>query len=95
VDDVVQANLKALKCDASGVFNVGSGYAETFNRVVAELNRVMKSDLSPDYFENPYSFTQDWTQADLTNSRRVLGYEPKFDLATGISAYHASGRLGV
>jgi ADP-L-glycero-D-manno-heptose 6-epimerase len=55
---------------------------------------VLKTDLAPDYFENPYSFTQDWTQTDLTESRRVLGYAPKYDLAKGIDAYHESGYLG-
>lgn len=95
IDDVLQANLKALTCKTGGVFNVGSGRAFSFNDVVRELNRVFKIDLQPDYFENPYSFTQDWTEADLTHSRSVLGYEPKFDVPKGIDAYHASGKLGV
>ena len=95
VDDVVQANIRAMTGTKSGSFNVGCGHAFTFNQVVAELNRVFKSDLQPDYFENPYSFTQDWTQADLTQSKAALGYVPEFDLAKGITAYHASGKLGV
>jgi ADP-L-glycero-D-manno-heptose 6-epimerase len=95
VDDVIQANLKAMVCKDGGVFNVGSGKAFSFNQVVAELNRVLKTDLQPDYFENPYSFTQDWTQADISHARRVLGYEPKYDIPRGIDAYHATGKLGV
>ena len=95
VDDVIQANLKAMTVKTGGVYNVGCGRAFTFNQVVAELNRVLGTDLPPDYFENPYSFTQDWTQADLTESRRALGYDPRYDLAKGIEAYHESGRLGV
>jgi ADP-L-glycero-D-manno-heptose 6-epimerase len=94
VDDVVQANLKAIDLDGSGVFNVGSGNSDTFNSIVAELNRALKTDLQPDYFENPYGFTQDRTQADLTHSRKVLGYSPKYNLTTGIDAYLASGYLG-
>jgi ADP-L-glycero-D-manno-heptose 6-epimerase len=95
VDDVVQANLKALDYDGGGVFNAGSGYGESFNRVVAELNRALKTNLEPEYFENPYGFTQDWTQADLTASRKALGYAPQYGLAKGIDAYMASGQLGV
>jgi len=95
IDDVVQANLKALSSTHSGVFNVGSGKSWSFNEVVAELNRAMKTNLQPDYFENPYSFTQDWTEADLTESRRCLAYEPRFDLSRGIDAYLASGKLGI
>jgi len=95
IEDVVQANLKALAAKAGGVFNVGCGGAFTFNQVVAELNHALKTDLPPDYFPNPYSFTQDWTEADLSQSRRGLGYEPKYDLKRGVGAYLESGKLGV
>ena len=95
VEDVVQANLRAMEAPASGVFNVGCGRAFTFNQVVAELNRALGTELTPEYFENPYSFTQDWTEADVSESRRALGYEPKYDLAAGVRAYAESGRLGV
>ena len=94
VDDVVQANLKAMIAKTGGVFNVGYGEAFSFNQVVEQLNRVLKTDLPPDYFANPYSFTQDWTQTDLTEARRVLAYAPAYDLQRGIEAYHKSGHLG-
>jgi ADP-L-glycero-D-manno-heptose 6-epimerase len=94
IGDVVQANINALKSTRGGVFNVGSGKSWTFNQVVAELNRALKTNLAPEYFDNPFSFTQDWTEADLTDSRQCLGYEPKFDLARGIDAYLATGKLG-
>ncbi len=95
VDDVVQANLDALWAKESGAFNVGAGQSWSFNDVVAELNRALGTDLPPDYFANPYSFTQDWTETDLTNARRAFGFAPKFDLRRGVEAYHASGKLGV
>jgi ADP-L-glycero-D-manno-heptose 6-epimerase len=95
VDDVLQANLKALQAKAGGVFNVGCGGAFTFNQVVAELNAVLGTDLLPDYFPNPYNFTQDWTEANVTESRRGLGYEPKYDLKRGVAAYYESGKLGI
>lgn len=94
IEDVLQINLKAMTAKTGGVFNAGFGDAFSFNQVVEHLNRVLKTDLAPDYFENPYSFTQDWTQTDLTESRRVLGYAPKYDLGKGIGAYHESGYLG-
>jgi ADP-L-glycero-D-manno-heptose 6-epimerase len=95
IDDVVQINLRAMNAKTGGVFNAGFGDAFSFNQVVEQLNRVLKTDLQPDYFENPYSFTQDWTQTDLSESRRVLGYQPEFDLSKGIEAYFASGTLGL
>jgi ADP-L-glycero-D-manno-heptose 6-epimerase len=95
IDDVIQANLKAMSSATAGVFNVGSGAAGSFNQVVEQLNRVLRTDLQADYFENPYDFFQTWTEADLTQSRKVLGFQPKYDLARGVEAYHASGKLGV
>jgi len=94
IDDVLQANLNAATAQKSGVFNVGSGFAASFNEVVKQLNRVLKTDLPPDYIENPYDFFQTWTEADLTASRAGIGYQPRFDLSGGIDAYHASGYLG-
>lgn len=94
IDDVLQMNILASQSKVPGVFNVGSGAAASFNDVVRELNRVLKSDLPPEYFENPYDFFQTWTEADLTESRRSLGYNPRYDLAKGTDAYHASGTLG-
>jgi ADP-L-glycero-D-manno-heptose 6-epimerase len=95
IDDVVAANLAAVKATATGVYNVGSGGAASFNRVVEELNRVLKTDLPPDYFPNPYDFFQTWTEAELSHSRSGIKYDPKFDLTRGIDAYHASGTLGI
>jgi ADP-L-glycero-D-manno-heptose 6-epimerase len=95
VEDVVQANLKAMTAKVGGSFNVGCGGAFSFNEVVAELNRVLGTDLPPEYFENPYSFTQDWTEANVGESRKAIGYEPRFDLKRGVEAYAESGRLGV
>jgi ADP-L-glycero-D-manno-heptose 6-epimerase len=94
IEDVIQINQKAATGKASGVFNAGAGDAWSFNQVVAELNRVLKTKLEPDYFENPYSFTQDWTQTDLAAAREKLGYAPQYDLTKGIDAYFASGALG-
>ena len=94
IDDVVQANIKAMSAKETGNFNAGAGRSWSFNDVVTELNRVLKTNLQPDYFENPYGFTQDWTETDQSLAEQKFGYEPKFDLRAGIEAYHASGKLG-
>lgn len=94
IDDVVDANVLAMSSKVSGNFNAGAGASWSFNDIIAELNRVLKTDLQPEYFKNPYSFTQDWTETDLTEAKKAIGYSPKFDLAKGIDAYYASGKLG-
>ena len=94
IEDVVSANLAGMKSMFSGVFNAGAGASWSFNDVVAELNRVLKSNLEPDYFENPYGFTQDHTECDMTLAKEQLGHVPAFDLRKGVEAYFASGKLG-
>ena len=80
-----------MNSTVSGNFNAGAGQSWSFNQVVAELNRVLKTDLQPDYFDNPYGFTQDWTQTDQTLARAfalrsvgidVAGRKRDKDLAT-------------
>jgi ADP-L-glycero-D-manno-heptose 6-epimerase len=97
IDDVIQANLLgthlAMNSKCCQIFNVGSGKAESFNAVVAALNTAMKTTLEPEYFENPYSFFQNHTEANITKAVNALGYEPKFDMAHGVRAYHATGAL--
>ena len=95
VGDVVEVNLKALTCRTGGVYNVGCGKPRSFNDVIANLNRVLKTNLQPDYIDNPHSLTQDLTQADLSSSRTVLHYDPQYQLENGIEAYYASGNLGL
>lgn len=94
IDDIVQANIQAMTSQESGNFNAGAGRSWSFNEVVAELNRVLGTDLQPDYFDNPYGFTQDWTETDQSLAREQLRYVPQFDLRKGIDAYHGSGKLG-
>ncbi|CAN5374163.1 ADP-glyceromanno-heptose 6-epimerase [soil metagenome] len=95
IEDVLQANLRGMQSRTSGHFNAGAGASWSFNEVISHLNRVLKTKLQPEYFENPYSFTQDWTETDLTEAKRALGYAPAFDLAKGIDAYFKSGKLGI
>jgi ADP-L-glycero-D-manno-heptose 6-epimerase len=94
IQDIIQANMLAMACPTTTVCNVGSGRPGSFNEVIAQLNKVLGTTLEPDYIENPYNFTQDHTEADLTHSRATLGYNPQYNLERGISAYHASGLLG-
>jgi ADP-L-glycero-D-manno-heptose 6-epimerase len=94
IEDVVEANLLAMKIDhppLAAVFNVGCGKPHSFNQVIAGLNAALKTKLETEYFENPYSFFQNHTEADITETRKVLGYKPKFSsIAEGIAHYMAA-----
>jgi len=89
VKDVVEATLLAATCGRSGIYNVGSGKARSFNELVAVLNDVLGTSYGPEYFDNPYPFYQPFTQADLAAAKGQLGYSPKFSLEEGVRDYLA------
>ncbi len=94
IEDVIDANLLAMKVDhppLAAVFNVGCGKAHTFNDVIAGLNAALGTKLETEYFENPYSFFQNHTEADIGETAKVLGYKPRYgNVAPGIAAYMAA-----
>jgi ADP-L-glycero-D-manno-heptose 6-epimerase len=87
VKDVVRLTIGALQAPKGGVYNCGSGVAFSFNEVIEELNKSLGTKLEPEYIENPYSFYQPHTEADLTSARNDLKYEPEFAPAKGIADY--------
>src|SRR5687767_15825 len=87
VKDVVRMTISALQAPKSGVYNCGSGVAFSFNEMIEELNRSLNLKLEPDYFDNPYSFYQPHTEADLTAAKNDLKYEPEFPPVKGIADY--------
>jgi ADP-L-glycero-D-manno-heptose 6-epimerase len=87
VKDLVRANLNALDAKRSCVCNAATGKPCNFNEVIEALNKAMKTDLAPEYFDNPYSFLQLKTQADLRQTKAQLNYRPEWSLADGIADY--------
>ncbi|HEU0275230.1 MAG TPA: ADP-glyceromanno-heptose 6-epimerase [Candidatus Udaeobacter sp.] len=87
VKDIVDGSLCALDAKASGIYNLGSGQARSFNELIDVLNKCLGTNFQPDYFDNPHAHYQNFTQADLTNARRALGYEPRFPLEDGVRDY--------
>ena len=87
VKDIVAGSILALQAKESGIYNLGSGQARSFNELVDILNRSLGTDLKPDYIDNPHAHYQNFTQADLTRVRQSLGFEPKYPLEAGVADY--------
>src|SRR2546421_1837217 len=87
VKDVVEGSIRALEAKQSGIYNLGTGQARSFNELVDVLNRSLGTDFKPDYIENPHAHYQNFTQADLASVRSGLGYEPRYSLETGVADY--------
>src|SRR5262249_24115967 len=84
VKDVVEDTIRGLDAPVSGIYNLGSGQARSFNELVDVLNKCLGTNFPPDYIDNPHAHYQNFTQADLTSARRTLGYEPRFPLEEGV-----------
>jgi ADP-L-glycero-D-manno-heptose 6-epimerase len=87
IDDVVQGNILASVSKENGVFNIGAGEAREFNEVFGELQSSLDLECSVEYIDNPWSFYQNHTEADITPTSKALGYKPRFKIEEGIAAY--------
>src|SRR5256886_1667135 len=87
VKDAVEGSIRALDAQTSGIYNLGTGQARSFNELIDVLNKCLGTNFQPDYIDNPHAHYQNFTQADLTNARRELGYEPRFPLEQGVRDY--------
>lgn len=89
VDDVVSVNLWCWENGISGIYNCGTGRAESFQEVAdAVLNFHQKGQIEyipfPDKLKGRY---QAYTQADLSKLR-AAGYDKPFKtVAQGVSEY--------
>jgi ADP-L-glycero-D-manno-heptose 6-epimerase len=87
VKDVVEGSILALEAKESGIYNLGSGQARSFNELVDMLNKYLGTKFQPDYIENPHAHYQNFTEADLDKVRSALGYQPQFSLERGVADY--------
>jgi ADP-L-glycero-D-manno-heptose 6-epimerase len=87
IDDVVQANIKACAPKQNGTYNVGTGIPRNFQEIADILQKELNTDLGTEYFPNPYDGYQINTQADISSTKKNLGFEPKFSLEKGIIIY--------
>ena len=76
------------------VFNVGSGRAVTARHVVEALAAVAGFDgeISERGHGPARSASVDWIEANVTRTRRVLGWSPAYELADSLKAIWADGR---
>jgi len=88
IEDVIQANILATDPKQSGVYNVGTGKARSFEDIVDILQSELGIDDGKEYIPNPYiGAYQFFTQANIESTQKALGYEPRFSMEEGIRAY--------
>ena len=88
IEDIIQANIKAMQPKRSGVFNVGTGKARSFQDIVDILQAELGTNATCEYIPNPFVGSyQFFTQADIEDTKEALGYKPAYEMEDGIKAY--------
>lgn len=88
IEDIIQANIKAMHPNESGIYNVGTGKARSFQDIVDILQRELGTTYECEYIPNPFIGSYQFhTEADIETSRTGLGYEPTFEMEDAIKAY--------
>ncbi len=86
VSDIVQANLKALDCEAGAgvVCNVGTGRATSILELAELLASRLGLDIKPEVNERFRAGDIRHCFADVSNAKAVLGYEPSVRFEDGL-----------
>ena len=88
IEDIIQANIKAMQPKQSGVYNVGTGKARSFQDIADILQKELGTEYGSEYIPNPFvGQYQFHTEANIESSQSFLGYQPNFELEDGIKAY--------
>ena len=88
IGDIIQANVKAMQPKESGIYNVGTGKARSFQDIVDILQKELGTSLTCEYIPNPFIGSYQFhTEADIATTKEALGYEPSFEMEDGMKAY--------
>ncbi|MCA9262697.1 MAG: SDR family oxidoreductase [Planctomycetales bacterium] len=85
IKNVVHGNLLAAEApDAPGkILNVANGRSTSLLSLIAQLNELLGTNVKPIHQEPRAGDVRD-SLADITRARKILGYEPQVDFATGL-----------
>jgi len=84
VDDVVNANLIAMKSKITGeIFNIGGGSRITVNKSVEILEKLIGKKADIKYIEMQKGDVRH-TSANITKAQKMLGYEPCAGIEKGL-----------
>jgi UDP-glucose 4-epimerase len=85
VTNAVQALMKAAEAKgvSGNVYNVGTGSSITVLDLITALNRLLGADLKPQFGE-PRAGDVRFSRADISRTRRDLGYNPDVTFQDGL-----------
>jgi UDP-glucose 4-epimerase len=93
VANVVQSLMRAAEAPAASgkVYNIGNGHSTTVLELVQELNHLLGADIRP-VFAPARAGDVRLSQADISQARADLGYDPKVSFRDGLARTLAAFR---
>lgn len=83
VEDVVQANILAMKSDAEGNYNIAYGKSVSIQELAEKIIKLTFSKSKIIYLD-PRPGDIRHSLADISKAMRDLGYSPRYDLNSGL-----------
>ncbi len=86
IENALHANTKAALSPENlngEVFNVGAGKAHSLNDLVGNLNRLLGTDITPQYAPPRTGDVRD-SLADVSKAKQGFGYQPRVDFLEGL-----------
>ncbi len=83
VDDVIEANIKAMSDEVHGVFNIGTSKETSVNQIVEYLADASGIPCKPKH-RDAVAGEERRSALDITSAKAVLGWEPKVNVKEGI-----------
>ncbi|KAF5083769.1 UDP-N-acetylglucosamine 4-epimerase [anaerobic digester metagenome] len=83
VKDVVQANLRAMHGNMSGVFNIAYDQQISLNELASRIMDLAGIEI-PIVYESPRAGDIHDSRADISAARKYLGYSPEYTLEEGL-----------
>lgn len=83
VDDVVAANLLAMKKSVTGVFNIGSGKETSVNELFKKISKILRSKKKPKH-KPTRPGEERRSVLSASRARRDLGWKPEISLEKGL-----------
>ena len=90
VQDVVEATISASSItEKKQIFNISGGKQFTLNQIIDECFNVSGLKSKSNYVDRPIG-DQEETFGDISKAQKLLGFNPTFDIKTGLSNQFAS-----
>lgn len=89
IDDVIDGTIKAAEIDdpEEEIFNIGSGSRVSVNTLVNLLLKLTEKEDVKAIYEKPKLGDVHDTYANISKARKLLGYNPKVTLDSGIQQF--------